>query len=116
MLSEDVLEEAVEHLVGDLLGTGPVDLVDLLGVGVVGVEAAELALLVAEEQQEVRAVAPVDDVQHVLAGVAVHGAREHHELDGVQDDGAVRLARGLAVQPRAYGDSCLSSVQANVQE
>ena len=37
-----VFEEGVEHLVGDLLGAGPVDLVDLLGVGVVGVKAPEL--------------------------------------------------------------------------
>ena len=36
-----VFEEGVEHLVGDLLGTGPVDLVDLLGVGVVGVKAPD---------------------------------------------------------------------------
>ena len=36
-----VFEEGVEHLVGDLLGAGPVDLVHLLGVGVVGVETPE---------------------------------------------------------------------------
>ena len=37
-----VFEEGVEHLVGDLLGAGPVDLVHLLGVGVVGVETPEI--------------------------------------------------------------------------
>ena len=40
-----VFEEGVEHLVGDLLGAGPVDLVDLLGVGVVGVKAPELVYI-----------------------------------------------------------------------
>ena len=45
-----------------MLGTGPVDLVDFLGVGIVSVESPELALDVTEEQKEVRTIAPVDHV------------------------------------------------------
>ena len=94
------LEEAVVHVAGDLLGSGPIDLVDFLCVWVVGVEPPELALDVAEEEEEVGAVAPVDHVQHPVASLGVHHAGEHHVLDGVQDDRAVGLARWLTVKPR----------------
>ena len=49
------------------------------------------------------AVASVDDVEDGLARVLVHHAGEDDELDGVQDDRAVRLARRFAVQPGAFG-------------
>ena len=62
----------------------------------------ELALLVAEEEEEVGAVASVDDVEDGLARVLVHHAGEDDELDGVQDDRAVRLARRFAVQPGTF--------------
>ena len=57
----------------------------------------ELALLVAEEEEEVRAVASVDDVEDGLARVLVDDAGEDDVLDGVQDYRPVRLARRLAV-------------------
>ncbi len=49
-----------------------------------------------------RAVAAVDDVEHSLAGLAVHLAGEDHVLHGVQDDGAVGLGGRLAVQARSW--------------
>lgn len=99
--SRVVFEEAVVHVVGDLLRPRPVDLVYFLRVWVVSVQSPELALDVAEEEEEVGAVAPVDHVQHPVASLGVHHAGEHNVLDGVQDDRAVGLARRLAVQPRA---------------
>ena len=51
-----------------------------------------------------RAVASVDDVEDGLARVLVHDAGEDDVLDGVQDDRAIRLARGLAIQPGAFGE------------
>ena len=40
--NEHLLKEELKHVVRDLLGSGAVDLVHLLGVRVVGVQAAEL--------------------------------------------------------------------------
>ena len=62
LLNENSLEESFEHIVGHLLGPGPVDLVDLLGVRVVSVQTPELTLHITEQQQEVRTIAPVDYV------------------------------------------------------
>ena len=95
------LEEGVVHVAWDLLGSSPVDLVDLLGVWVVGVQASELALDITEEEEEVGTVAAVDDVQNAVARLGVDHAGKHDVLDGVQDDGPVRLAGRLTVQPRA---------------
>jgi hypothetical protein len=44
----DLLEESLKHVVRDLFGTGSVDLVDLFGVGIVGVDPTELALGITE--------------------------------------------------------------------
>lgn len=96
--SRVVFEEAVVHVAGDLLGPRPVYLVDFLRIGIVSIQAPELALDVAEEQEEVGAVTAVDHVQHPVACLGVHHAGKHHILDGVQDDRAVRLASRLAVQ------------------
>lgn len=60
-----------------------------------------MTLDVAEEEEKVRTVAPVDHVQHPVSGLSVHHAGEHHVLDGVQDDRAVRLGSGFTVQPGA---------------
>ncbi len=64
-------------------------------------EKEYLALLVPEEQQEVRTVASVYDVQDPLPGLPVDGAGENDVLDSVQDDGAVRFRSWLAVQSGA---------------
>ena len=96
-----ILEKVLEHLIGDLFGARAVDLVDLFGVGVVGVEASELALLIPEQQKEVRTVAAIDDVEDAFAGVAVHFAGEHDELDGVEDDVAVGFGGRFAVKSRS---------------
>ena len=68
-LKKNLLEESFEHVVGDLLGPGSVDLVDLLGVRVVSVESPELTLDVAEQQQEVRTIAPVDNILNKRNGL-----------------------------------------------
>lgn len=97
-----LLEEHLKHFVRDLLGPSAVDLVDLLCVRVVGVKAAELALLIPEQEEEVGAVAPVDDVQDALPCLLVHGPGENDVLNRVQDDRPVGLGRRLSVQPGAY--------------
>ena len=61
----------------------------------------ELALLVSEEEEEVGAVAAVDDVEDGLPGVLVDHAGEDDVLHRVQDDRPVRLRGRLPVQPRA---------------
>jgi hypothetical protein len=68
-LKKNLLEESFEHVVGDLLGPGSVDLVDLLGVRVVSVKSPELTLDVAEQQQEVRTIAPVDNILNKRNGL-----------------------------------------------
>ena len=98
MIYSYLLEECVKHLVSDLLGPRAIDLVDLLCVGIVSIEASELALLVPEQEQEVGAVAAVNDVQDALPGLLVDGAGVHDVLHGVQDDRAIGLARWLTVQ------------------
>ena len=86
-----VLEVLVEHVFSDLLGPRAVDLEHLLGVGVVGVQAAELALGVPEQHEEVGTVARVDLVHDALPDVLVDGAGEDGVLQRVHHDGAVGL-------------------------
>jgi len=52
LLVRVVLEEAVDHLVADALGADARQLGDVLGLGAVGVERAELTAGVAEQNQE----------------------------------------------------------------
>ena len=56
--------------------------------------------MVPEEEQEVGAVAPINDVQHSLPGLPIDLAGEDNVLDRVQDDGPVRLGGGLTVETR----------------
>lgn len=53
LLVRVVLVEAVDHLARDALGADACQLVDVLRLGAVGVERAELAACVAEQNQEV---------------------------------------------------------------
>ena len=53
-----ILVVGVHHGVAHLARPHPVDLEHLLRVGVVGVQGAELQLAVAEQNQEVRTLAP----------------------------------------------------------
>ncbi len=71
---------------------------------------SHLALLVPEEQQEVRAVAPVDDVEHPLAGLTVHHAGKDDVLHRVEDDGAVGLRGRLSIQSGAWSTGKIGQV------
>lgn len=93
-----VLEKLVEHVVGDLLGSVSVEFEYLLPFGVEGVEGAELALAVAEENQEVLALVPGDLLEHALLGLSVDHAREDAVLHRVQNDRAVRTRCWLLVK------------------
>ena len=84
-----VLEELVEHVVGYLFGSVAVELEYLLPLGVEGVEGAELALAVAEEDQEVLALVPGDLLEHALLGLPVDDAREDAVLHRVQNNRTV---------------------------
>jgi len=95
-----VLEEFVEHVVGNLLGSVAVEFVDFFPFGVEGVEGAELALAVAEEDQEVLALLAGDLLEHALLGLSVHHAGEDAVLDGVEYDGTIRTRRRLLVKSR----------------
>ena len=95
---DNVLEKLVEHVVGDLLGSVSVEFEYLLPFGVEGVEGAELALAVAEENQEVLALVPGDLLEHALLGLSVDHAREDAVLHRVQNDRAVRTRCWLLVK------------------
>ena len=47
-----VLEVLVKHVVCNLFGSSPIDLEDLLGVRVVGVQPSELAFGVSEQDEK----------------------------------------------------------------
>ena len=51
-----VFEIFIKHVGRHLLGAGPVNLEDLLGVWVVGVQPSELTFSVPEQDQKMRAV------------------------------------------------------------
>ena len=51
-----VFEVFIKHVGRHLLGAGPVNLEDLLGVWVVGVQPSELTFGVPEQDQKMRAV------------------------------------------------------------
>ena len=97
----DLLEELLEHVVGDLLGSIAVKFEDLLALRIVRVECAEHALAVAEQDQEVLALGAHDLLQDALLGLAVHHTREDAILDRVQDDGTVGTRSRLLVQLRS---------------
>ncbi len=97
-----LLEEMLEHVVRDLLGASAIDLVDFLGVWVVRIKSSELTLLVTKQQQEVRAVTSVHNIQNPLTGVSVNSTWEDDVLNGIQDDGTVGLGCWLSVQTGAW--------------
>ena len=92
-----LLEKGLEHVLRDLFGPGAVDLVDLLGVGIVGVQATKLTFGISEEQEEVGAVAAIDYVKDAISGVGIDDPGEDHVFNGVENDCPIRLDRGLAV-------------------
>lgn len=98
--SANVLEELLEHGVVHDFRSVPVQLDDLLALGVVRVEGAELARRVAEQDEEVLALGARDLLEHPLLRLAVHHPREDAILDRVQDDRSVRTGRRLFVQLR----------------
>ena len=71
----------------------------LLSVRVVSIEAAELALGVPEQHQEVGAVAGVDLVHDPLPGVLVDHPGEDSVLKSIHHDGSVSFQLRLSEQP-----------------
>ena len=81
----DLLEETIIHVAGHLFGTSSIYFVDLFSVRIIGVEASELALGVAEQKEEMWAVTAVDDVQDAVARLLIDDARKHHVFDGISE-------------------------------
>lgn len=80
-----------------MLRTRAVQLRDLLRVGTVRVERAELAAGVPEQHQEVLALRAGDFFEHPPFGFRVHRAGEHAVLHRVQHDAAIGLRRRLLI-------------------
>ena len=93
-----VLVEAFKHVLWDLLRPGAVDFEHLVRVRVVGVQAAELELGIAEQDQKVGTVEAVDFFEDRFAGLLVDGAGEDNILDCIHEDGPVGLDGGGAVE------------------
>ena len=96
----NILEELLEHGVVHDLRPVAVQLDDLLPLGVVRVEGAELARRVAEQNEKVLALGPLDLFEHLLLRLAVHHPREDAILDRVQNDRSIGSGRRLFVQLR----------------
>jgi len=96
-----VLEELVAHGLRDAARAGAVQALHLVAVGRVGVQAAELAARVPEQEQEVRGLRARDLLHHSVLAVLVHGAGKHAELHGVEHDRPIGLDGRLLVEAGA---------------
>ena len=92
-----ILEELFKHVLHHLLGPRAVDLEDLLCVRVVGVQAAELALGVPEQEQEVGTIERINVFHDAHARVPIDHPGEDDMLDGVHDNCPIGLGRRLPV-------------------
>ena len=95
-----ILEKLFKHGVVDEFGPVSVEFDYLLILSVEGVESAELASAVAEEDQKVFALGASDLFEDALLGLAVDHAREDAVLDRIQNDGSVASSCWLLVQSR----------------
>lgn len=91
------LEEFVEHPIVDVFRPGAVKLGDLLRVGTVAVQRAELAAGIPEQHQEMLALRARDLFQHASLGLRVYGAGKHAVFDRVQHYTAIGLRGRLFV-------------------
>lgn len=94
----DSLEEAIKHAFVDLLGSGAVEFEHIFVVRTVGVESAELAPCVAEQDQEMLGLRAGNLLEHAAFGFLVYHTREDAVLNSVEHDATIAFSRRLLVQ------------------
>lgn len=98
LLVRVVLVEAVDHLACDALGADARQLGDLLHLGAVGVQRAELAAGVPEQNQEVVGLGFLHFLQYLVLRALVDLPRQAAVGQSVLDNVLVRFGAGLLVQ------------------